>query len=520
MSGKWRPRLSAIIVAMLAIALAMPLAGLFFFRLLENQLIRQTESELIGQAAMIASVMGADVQAAGLPSGELGTLAPLPEKPDGPYQPILPKLDLATDVIKPRRADAMAAATPALPQFVAIGDRLDPLLEAAQKTTLAGFRVTDPHGTVIAGRNEKGLSLAHIDEVKAALEGHPNSAIRLRVSDEPPPPVYSVSRGTGVRVFVALPVIVGGRVAGAVLASRTPSNIIRLLHEERGKLTLALLSILAGAGLIGFLVTRTLTGPVRELTARTRRIAEGDHSAIQPLKHHGTREMAELSDGLLSMARQLSGQNEQMAAFAAHVGHELKSPLTAIQGAAELIRDARMTTAERAKFLGNIISDTQRLALLVKRLNELAKARGAASAGDASTMAEAMAFLDHRLTDIVRLSGDGAVLKIGMSSANLSAILGNLLANALAHGASWVDVSVARRGTAAEIMVQDNGSGISAANAPRIFDPFFTTRRDVGGTGMGLGIVRALAEAHGGTIELEPSAAGACFKLVLPLAQD
>jgi signal transduction histidine kinase len=229
--------------------------------------------------------------------------------------------------------------------------------------------------------------------------------------------------------------------------------------------------------------------------------------------------MAELSDGLLSMARRLSDQTEQMAVFATHVSHELKSPLTSIQGAAELIRDAKMTEAERKKFLDNVIDDTERLTLLLKRLNELAKARGAMPDGGQTTLDNALQHMEKRLRDAMVIHGDTKA-NIGMSSNNLAAILGNLSGNALAHGATRVDVTARCKDNTVEATIEDNGSGIAAANASRIFDPFFTTRRDEGGTGMGLGIVRALTEAHGGTIEHVPTAHGACFRLVLPLARD
>ncbi|TIP68863.1 MAG: two-component sensor histidine kinase, partial [Mesorhizobium sp.] len=85
-----------------------------------------------------------------------------------------------------------------------------------QKTTLAGFRLLDAKGVVIAGREEVGLSLGAVAEVRAALAGRYASVLRQRISDEPPPSLYSVSRGTRVRVFVAMPVAVDGKVAGVV----------------------------------------------------------------------------------------------------------------------------------------------------------------------------------------------------------------------------------------------------------------------------------------------------------------
>src|SRR5438445_3709852 len=214
---KWRPRLATVVVAILVMVMALPLVGLFFFRLYENQLIRQTEAELIAQGAAIAAIYAQDVRDAGIAPEKLG--APMPQADgsasrsidpgrsiDPSYRPIEPSLDLASDYVLPTRPAAMPATID--PAFAAIGTRLSSILDATHKTTLAGFRLLDPRGVVIAGRGEVGQSLAEVDEVRDALAGRYASALRLRIPDQPTPPLYSVSRGTKVRVFVALPVAV------------------------------------------------------------------------------------------------------------------------------------------------------------------------------------------------------------------------------------------------------------------------------------------------------------------------
>ena len=86
--------------------------------------------------------------------------------------PIRPALDLAAgaDLLR-RRPDALPASAPASPAYVEIGARLMPIILETQKVTLAGFRILDPRGVVIAGRDEVGQSLAHIEEVATALQG-------------------------------------------------------------------------------------------------------------------------------------------------------------------------------------------------------------------------------------------------------------------------------------------------------------------------------------------------------------
>ena len=112
-------------------------------------------------------------------------------------------------------------------------------------------------------------------------------------------------------------------------------------------------------------------------------IAAGDPQALTPLPHYGTSELAKLGQNLLSMARTLTDRQQAVQTFTAHVTHELKSPLTSVTGAAELLLDQfdRMTEAERTRFLTNIARDSQRMTLLLERLRDLAEARLPATAG-------------------------------------------------------------------------------------------------------------------------------------------
>ncbi|QPC90038.1 ATP-binding protein [Mesorhizobium sp. INR15] len=515
---KWRPRLATVVIAILVLVMALPLVGLFFFRLYENQLIRQTEAELIAQGAAVAAIYAQDVRDAGIPAEKLGAAMPVIRNADNyPYLAIEPRLDLASDTVLPTRPDGVAASPD--PAFAAIGVRLSGILDATQKTTLAGFRLLDPNGIVIAGRSEIGLSLGGVEEVRAALAGRYASALRLRIPEEPSPPLYSVSRGTRVRVFVAIPVAIDGKVAGVVYMSRTPNNIVKHLYGERGKVVLAAIAILGGTLLIGLVFLRTVSRPIYELIDRTSRIAAGDRQAIKPLAHHGTREMAELSAAFLDMAEKLQARSDSIQTFATHVSHELKSPLTAIQGAAELLRDSgsAMDDAERQRFSNNIVTDAGRLNLLVRRLLDLARAENLAPSGDSTSPVAALALLpaDSRLDVRIEAGGD---IGLRISGENAAIVLANLIDNSARHGATRVSITAASLDGKASVLVSDDGAGISPSNRTRIFEPFFTTRRDSGGTGMGLGIVLALLKAHDGTIRLVDSERGTRFEIILPVA--
>lgn len=531
--GAWRPRLGTVVLSILLTVLALPLVGLFFFRLYENTLIRQTEGELIAQGAALAAIYAAEIRAAGIDPEKFGaTVGPLPAQDRkssiggasgarrgtlvyGRYTPIEPSLDLAVDPILPPRPDPRQATID--PQYAAVGAKLNPLLVETQKITLAGFKLLDPKGVAVAGGQEVGLSLGHVAEVATALRGWYDAVLRQRISDQPPPSLYSVSRGAKVRVFVAMPVIIDGRVAGAVYLSRTPNNIVKHLYAERGKLALAGLAVLAITLLIGYVFVRVISRPINELLDRTRRIAAGDSEAIRPLNHHGTREMASLAGGFLDMARKLQDRSDTIRTFATHVSHELKSPLTSIQGAAELLRDGGedMTADERRRFHGNIVADTERLNRLVRRLIELARAEAVEPSSEVATLDEAAANLKG-IVSIPLNVRQGGNLPLRMSTENVSIILSNLADNSFRHRASKLDLTATTSETDTTITARDNGSGISPGNRERIFEPFFTTRRGEGGTGMGLGIVAALIKAHGGSIRLIDTEIGAGFEIRLP----
>jgi two-component system, OmpR family, sensor kinase len=267
---------------------------------------------------------------------------------------------------------------------------------------------------------------------------------------------------------------------------------------------------------IAYVLTRTITGPINALIARTEEIARGGKSAIRPLESYGTREIATLSQTFLDLAGRLVDRSDYVRSFAAHVSHELKSPLTAIRGAAELLRDdddeSPMTKAQRRRFLDNMVADADRLDALLLRLRELAHAERPMLQGE-TNVADLLMLLEERFPQL-RLIGKGDVkspIALPMEAAGI--VFANLAENALQHGADRLELTVT---AGAVILVRDNGRGISEANRERIFQPFFSTRREQGGTGMGLDIVRAMLGTHGGSIRLNDTRSGAEFEISLP----
>ncbi|MGH7806064.1 MAG: sensor histidine kinase [Candidatus Binatia bacterium] len=498
------------------VILALPLGGVTVLRLYESALVRQTESELIGQAAFLAAAHRVALARA---AGATATPAP-----PGSWQPHSPSLDLALDEVRPPAPAALEPTAPAQPAAVAAGTDVLPIMRDAQVVTLAAIRVVDPQGVIVASTGEDlGRSIAHFEEITRALGGETVSLLRERISDEPEPPLSSISRGTGIRVFVAMPVVESGRVAGAVLLSRTPRSIGQTLWGKRTEIAIGALALgVLVAGLTIF-TALTIARPLSRLREQARRAARGERGAVVPLEHPVTADVAELSESFAAMSRALEDREDYLRGFASQVSHELKTPLAAMRGALEILLDhgETMTGVERGRFLGNLAADVDRLDRLVRRLLDLARAdvmKPGAEGCDAAAEVERIVERHRRDGLDVHVASTGSPLGAAIGPEALDSLVGSVLDNARQHAgpAAKVAIELRRSGGDAEIVVADDGPGIPPADRERIFEPFFTTSRASGGTGLGLAIARAVAKAHGGRIELEPSEVGSCFRIVLP----
>lgn len=313
-----------------------------------------------------------------------------------------------------------------------------------------------------------------------------------------------------------LPIIV---VAVLLTVAALPVAALLLVYPEFGIRTLdigaflpAIIAIIVVTALVGYVFVRALMVPVQELTDRTERLRGGDRSALRPLTRHGSRELADLSVGVFGMADALFERTDYISNFATHVSHEVKTPLTSIRGAVELIldQDEGMPESDRRRFLENILDDTWRITALLDRLRQLARADNPQERGETTVIA-VLTSLAQRYPEM-DISSSGAVdLPIAITPENVSIVFSNLIDNAVQHEARRVSVQASVEGGMLAVNLIDDGVGVSNANAGRIFDLFFTTCRDSGGTGMGLGIVRSMLEAHGGSIRLCPSRPNACL---------
>lgn len=503
MTSGWRPQLWAVVLLVLGLVLCVPFAGLIFFKFYASQLVQQTEESLLTQASVLSATYARfyETQTGGETSDiDSQTSA----------TPVFPSISINSDSVFPPRPDAVPSTDLPSPAYLKIGTQLTQIAVASQAQTLAGYRLLDAKGNVIGGSAEVGLSLAAVDEVARALKGETVSVARVRIREGRERFLYAFSRGSRVRVFVAMPVTVKGNIIGAVYISRTPNHIFRFLYGERFNLIKAGIFIIISTALIGFVFWRFITRPIHTLMQRTQSFGSGSRG-WEPINRYGTREIENLSNSFQSLTEQLQDQQDALRSYTAHVTHELKSPLTAVKGAAELLRESEMTDEQRQRFLDNIERDAARMEDLLASMREFSLADQNANAGTCS--------LSGLETDIcsrfpnLGIKMHNATLPLPVHQHTLRIILTHLLENSAQHGAGSVVLEAGTNINETSLKVTDDGIGISKGNQDKIMTPFFTTRREQGGTGMGLNIVKSTIEALGGSLSQEARASGACFRI-------
>ena len=248
--------------------------------------------------------------------------------------------------------------------------------------------------------------------------------------------------------------------------------------------------------------------------------------------------MGRLGLALNSMLDQLETAFGQRAAveqrlrqFVADASHELRTPLTSMRGYAELVRRNReMKPEELEASLNRIEAEARRMGVLIDDLLLLARLDQGRPLERAAVDLEALvtdACNDARVSDPGRRVSARvtAPLVVPGDEARLRQVLANLLHNAVVHTppGTPIEVGLHEEGGCAVIEVVDHGPGIAAAARGRIFERFHRAdperSRDQGGSGLGLSIVAAVVDAHGGRVRVsETPGGGATFRIELPLA--
>lgn len=485
--GRIRMRLLAV---NLVVAIV-PVAGVEFARLFERQLLASLETDMRHQTVLVRRFIESALTR-GIPLDA-------PEIKDALVRAARDTRTRVRIIDRSRRVviDSHADGPPEGPEPQAPG-----VLFSARDTrgapTASGLRsLSQPRWPAPELRQE----------VNEAFAGRRSA--RTRIRDEAP----------NVLLFIGEPIYTERHVVAVAYAVRSTEPVLFQLYRIRT----GLLRVQGVAFLVTLLVTLllalTISRPLGKLARAARRIEAGERGVEVPIV--GSGEIRELATALASMTEQLELRLRYIADFTADVAHELKSPLTSIRGAAELLEDVAVDDpVARARFLGNIRLDVERLDRLVSRLLELGRV-------EAAQTLPVMLDLEQLLRTVAsRAQGEPAMevtVKGGpfvcARAHDLEMAVKNLVENArrFAPAGTKVRVTADVRPDLTDIRVHDDGPGIPREHLPQVFDRFFTTNAEENGTGLGLAIVRAVALGHGGKVTVASGPGeGTTFTLTLP----
>jgi two-component system sensor histidine kinase BaeS len=354
----------------------------------------------------------------------------------------------------------------------------------------------------------------------------------------PPPPEFGDRFRARRRPAIA-PILLAGRPVGTVVVQAgRPSGT--LLRDVGPLLALVAAGLILGAGaLAAVLIFRPAHRRLRGLAAAARRLGSGDPVARAPESGGDeitsvARAFNQMADDLAERAAQLQASDRARRQLLADVSHELMTPLTAIRGYLETLAmpDLGIDDTARRRYLAILGEETQRLERLIGDLLDLARLEAGGGALDVEPVAIDELFgriLDRHGRDAaekgVRLDVRTAPgLVVHADRLRLEQAVQNLAANALRHtpAGGAVQLSAELDGADVSLRIRDTGEGIPPEHLPHVFDRFYkadASRRETSGSGSGLGlsIVKAIVERHGGRIVVDSTPGqGTVFEVVLP----
>jgi signal transduction histidine kinase len=283
---------------------------------------------------------------------------------------------------------------------------------------------------------------------------------------------------------------------------------------------------------IALIITRTITRPIGVLIRGTERVAR---SSFEPITVSSHDEIALLADAFNDMSAKLKKVNELRSDLTHQISHELRTPLQTILSAQHLLAGLKLgpLTEEQQRLLGVIRGSVDKLIRFTNQFLDIAKIEAG--------------MMEYRFThtdplSVVRPAVEDAKLiaspkdvtinfsthpvpEILADTEKLSQVVSNLLSNAVKYSprGGTVDVEVQRCETGVRITVRDFGIGIPTEDLPKVFTKFYQAKNVSGanstGTGVGLALVKAFVEGHGGSVHVESSPnSGSTFTVDLPAA--
>ncbi|MDY6875085.1 MAG: HAMP domain-containing sensor histidine kinase [Chloroflexota bacterium] len=403
-------------------------------------------------------------------------------------------------------------------------ERLVPWLRQVDQGEKVRVLFLDPQGNVsLDSRREwEGQNLL----AEASADRGPDGGLQGSFTDA----------GGQTWLFVALPwpappapemlVFAAPQPRGAALAWARDNLLSPLLWAGLAALVLSIL--------LALLVSHSVAAPLRRVASAAEEIARGKIGTRAPVS--GPAEVQSLAHSFNTMADQVESAQRSQRDFVANVSHELKTPLTSIQGFSQALLDGTAATPEATARAARIVHDeAERMRRMVDELLALARfdAGQVVMARDPVELGPLLQGCVEKLSPQARAAGVTiksdvfASLFVTGDGDRLAQVFTNLLDNALAHTPAGARITLAAQptedGRDVTVAVTDAGEGIPAEALPRVFERFYQadkSRKRARGAGLGLAITKEIVEAHGGTITAESVVGlGTRFTVRLPVGR-
>jgi two-component system sensor histidine kinase CreC len=326
-------------------------------------------------------------------------------------------------------------------------------------------------------------------------------------------------------MYVAAPIYDGGEIIGAVTVAKPNRSVQPVIERARRRLAWIGAGLILSGLIAGALLSLWISGSIRRLTRFALEVSAGRRASVPTLP--GT-ELRQLAEALESMRTQLEGK-AYVERYVQTLTHELKSPLAAIAGAAELLR-GEMPPAQRERFLNNIDSETARLQSLSERLLHLAHVEqrreleervaiplgplvGELLEGQGARFAARRIRAENRIPPGLATQGERFLVR---------QVLANLIDNAADFTPEGGALTVSAEASSGELTLRvfNEGEPIPDYALPRVTERFYSLPRPATGrksTGLGLSFVQEAAQLHSGTFQIRNVEGGVCAELRLPL---
>ena len=395
------------------------------------------------------------------------------------------------------------------------------ILSHTKQDTNTLIYITNDKGRVLydSTGNNVGKDYSQWNDVYLTLKGEYGARTTRKNKDDP---------GSSV-MYVAAPIKVGQQIIGVLSVGKPSASVQPYFENAVRKIENKILLLLLVSLALVTLIVYWLTLSIRQLTLYAKDVQEGKKVNVPKLRE---KELAQLANAMEDMRHSLEGKN-YIENYLHSLTHEIKSPLAAIQGAAELLKED-MPESSRQQFVKNISNESQRLHQIVEQLLKLASLEKRQQLEDVEQVStdELIKQLCEDKKPILQQNN----LKISISPLTvtkveaerflLQQLISNLLDNAIDFSPENGEIHISDKieNNHWFLTIKDHGPGIPDYALPRIFDRFYSlARADTGkkSTGLGLSLVYEVVQLHHGSIDLHNCNEGGTEIIIqLPIHQS